>query len=235
MVLRILVSTSKYKHPLSFLVRAYTYNDRPTFCPESLGNRLARQEGTSNPDTRPCTMIFDTNTSSQHPREPPRCIPDSNRIWFLRSATLLLEFPFLFVSYFRSLHCYPTPNFFCPFFSPIKKETANKTATDNFSTLRSPVLDVFRRSTRPPSMDLVKVDRTIREQRTHTGAVTLVDSSRTIHVQPNFSLSMLDTMEVQIARLFSFEASFFFLNIKIIILNFWKIQDWARSIQLPKD
>lgn len=139
MVLRILVS--KYKHPLSFLVRAYTYNDRPTFCPESLGNRLARQEGTSNPDTRPCTMIFDTNTSSQHPREPPRCIPDSNRIWFLRSATLLLEFPFLFVSYFRSLHCYPTPNFFCPFFSPIKKETANKTATDNFSTLRSPVLD----------------------------------------------------------------------------------------------
>lgn len=55
--------------------------------------------------------------------------------------------PFLFLSYFRSLHCYPTPNLFRPFFSPIKRRPQTKLLPTTFqlSTYDPRALDVFRR------------------------------------------------------------------------------------------
>lgn len=39
---------------------------------------------------------------------------------------------FIPLSYFRSLHCYPTPNLFRPFFSPIKRRPQTKLLPTTF-------------------------------------------------------------------------------------------------------
>lgn len=135
---------------LSFLLRVYTYNDRPTFVQNHLATVQPGRKEPSNPDTRPCTMIFDTNTSSQH-REPPRAYltrTASDSCGPPRSFSNSLFIPLLF----SVSPLLPDSEPLSPVLLADKKETTNKTATDNFSTfdLRSP--SVGRFSTRRPSI-----------------------------------------------------------------------------------
>lgn len=95
-------------------------------------------------------MIFDTNTSSQH-REPPRAYltrTASDSCGPPRSFSNSLFIPLLF----SVSPLLPDSEPLSPVLLADKKETTNKTATDNFSTfdLRSP--SVGRFSTRRPSI-----------------------------------------------------------------------------------
>lgn len=128
---------------LSFLPRVYTYNDRPTFVQNHLATVQPGRKEPSNPDTRPCTMIFDTNTSSQH-REPTSCIPALEP--HLIPAVHHVSFSnslFIPLSYFRSLHCYPTPNLFRPFFSPVKRRPQTKLLPTTFQLSTYSILECW--------------------------------------------------------------------------------------------